>query len=359
MDTRVELTQLVPDRGTYIELGVAAGRHARQILTAHESLHYVGIDAWADHHDEAERMQVLDLLEPFKKRAALWKMRFDEAATKVPDHTVDLVYVDGYAHTGQEAGQTLEDWWPKVKPGGIFAGHDYHAKYRATAEAVDAFARRHNVPVKVIHEQPMPSWMIRKPLDEGPMIKPDARVILVGNGPSLRGAEHGTNIDTFDEVIRFNECRVTGYERHLGRRTTLWVCNGNGMWPADRAVRPNKALLVNHRRLPGYRPERMFRLPIEFYKAVRARLQQLTTWTDHAKQNLIPSSGLLVAAYLLEELRLPKLWVVGMDHFNKQSTALHHYWDERPFTPPGEHDGEAEAKIMIAWIEAGQVQNLC
>jgi hypothetical protein len=359
MDTRVELTQLLPDHGTYVELGVAAGAHALQILKAHESLNYLGVDAWEDHHDEAERMRVQALLEPYKKRVVLWKMRFDEAAQLVGDASVDLVYVDGYAHTGQEAGQTLEDWWPKVKPGGIFAGHDYDARYRPTVEAVDAFARRHNVPVKVIHEKPLPSWMIRKPLVEGPMIPPAARVVLVGNGPSLRGAEMGSDIDTFDEIIRFNECRVTGFERDTGRRTTLWVCNGRGMWPADRAVRPDKAFLINHRRIPGYRPERLFRLEPSFYQTMRQRVREASTWTGEALVNLIPSSGLLMAAYLIEQLQLPCVWLAGMDHFSKQATPLHHYWDERAYTPPGEHDGAAERLIMERWRAAGKVKNLC
>jgi predicted O-methyltransferase YrrM len=359
MDTRVELTQLVPDHGTYIELGVAAGAHALQILKTHESLYYLGIDAWEDHHNEAERVQVMKLLTPYQKRVVLWKMRFDQAAPLVSDKSVDLIYVDGYAHTGQEAGATLEDWWPKVKPGGIFAGHDYDVRYRPTVEAVDAFARRHHVPVKIIHEKPYASWMIRKPLVEGPMIAPNAKVVLVGNGPSLLGAELGEQIDGFDEVIRFNECQVTGFQRAAGTRTTLWVCNGRGMWPADRRVRPDKAFLINHRRIPGYRPERLFRLDPQFYAAVRKRVREVSSWTGEKLENLIPSSGLLMMAHLLEQVQLPCVWLAGFDCFDKQKSGLHHYWDERIYTPPGEHDGQAERVLIGQWQAKGKLKNLC
>ena len=46
------------------------------------------------------------------------------AHKKFPDGYFDFVYVDA-GHTYAEVKQDLEDWYPKVKKGGLFAGHDY------------------------------------------------------------------------------------------------------------------------------------------------------------------------------------------------------------------------------------------
>ena len=48
------------------------------------------------------------------------------------------------------------------------------------------------------------------------------RVLLVGNGPSIRGNGQGSAIDGFDTVVRFNSFVTKGLEEHTGSRTTLW-----------------------------------------------------------------------------------------------------------------------------------------
>lgn len=48
------------------------------------------------------------------------------------------------------------------------------------------------------------------------------RVLLVGNGPSIRGRGLGRMIDGFDTVVRFNSFVTKGLEEHAGSRTTLW-----------------------------------------------------------------------------------------------------------------------------------------
>lgn len=46
------------------------------------------------------------------------------AVTAIPDASLDLVYLDGN-HAYDQIVADLEAWAPKVKPGGILAGHDY------------------------------------------------------------------------------------------------------------------------------------------------------------------------------------------------------------------------------------------
>lgn len=159
--TRADLARDVPPGGIMIELGVARGDFAVELILANREANYIGIDRYSDHHGEAEYVFA------FRKISylghILHRNSFDREVEMHADESASLVYVDGYAHTGQEGGQTLRDWWPKVKTGGIFAGHDYHPTYQSTIDAVDSFVADHGLTLNIIEEEPFPSWWVRKP----------------------------------------------------------------------------------------------------------------------------------------------------------------------------------------------------
>ena len=89
---------------------------------------------------------------------------FNEAVDLFQDGIFNFIYIDGDASTGQEDGNTIEEWWPKLKTGGIFGGHDYCDHYSKTKEQVDKFVIRHNVQLLTTDEEPnrdtriFPSW---------------------------------------------------------------------------------------------------------------------------------------------------------------------------------------------------------
>lgn len=160
-NTRAELALMVPDMGVFIELGVAAGKSAEAFLEANPFIEYIGIDRWSDHHNEQEMEQAKRII--FSRNGSIIRSTFADAVFDIADEYADLIYVDGYAHTGQEGGETLEQWWPKLKPGGIFSGHDYDSEYPQTVAAVDAFVQRHGLELNVIIEKPNCSWWVKKP----------------------------------------------------------------------------------------------------------------------------------------------------------------------------------------------------
>mmetsp|Transcript_39737 Transcript_39737/g.62050 ORF Transcript_39737/g.62050 Transcript_39737/m.62050 type:complete len:111 (-) Transcript_39737:60-392(-) len=108
----------------------------------------------------------MERLRPFGDRSIVMRMSFEEAESLFPDSFFHLVYIDGYAHTGQDAGRTLLDWWYKVKPGGILAGHDYDERqWYLTYHNVNILANAHEQQVSVINAcgDGFQSWAIRKP----------------------------------------------------------------------------------------------------------------------------------------------------------------------------------------------------
>ena len=108
-----------------------------------------------------------------------------ECATRFPNSYFDFVYIDA-RHDYKGVLQDLTDWWPKLKPGGIFAGHDYMTQKEVTKEtpnqvwtknydgtidttggvvkgAVDGFARRVGRQLVVSYrERAWNTWAMRK-----------------------------------------------------------------------------------------------------------------------------------------------------------------------------------------------------
>lgn len=128
-----------------IELGVAEGEFAYRLLQKPTFSFLYGVDAYAGDrgHDIDQYKRVLRRLDVFRNRYSLLQMRFDQAVDLFDDHTFDFVYVDGYAHTGEEGGATFRDWWPKLRPGGVFAGDDYDPAWPDVVKQVDQFLGEH------------------------------------------------------------------------------------------------------------------------------------------------------------------------------------------------------------------------
>ena len=107
-----------------IELGVAGGGFSRRMMESGRFRRFWGVDAYSDHHDVREYRQALKTI-GLDSNYHLLRMTFAEAHLLFPNAYFDFAYVDGYAHSGEEGGGTILDWYAKVKPGGILAGDDY------------------------------------------------------------------------------------------------------------------------------------------------------------------------------------------------------------------------------------------
>ncbi|MDH6229594.1 hypothetical protein M2281_000166 [Mesorhizobium soli] len=170
-DRRPDITRLLPMGGIGIELGVAKGWFSHQILANSRLDHLFSVDRWAGDrgHDVSEYKDALRLLLPYKERSTCLRMLFSEALDLFPDGYFDFIYIDGYAHTGQEGGETLKSWWPKLKVGGLFAGDDYGPDWPLVMQEVDSFAFEHGLECmtltpKVVESElsHYPSWLAFK-----------------------------------------------------------------------------------------------------------------------------------------------------------------------------------------------------
>ena len=134
------------DQNVGIELGVAEGVFSERMLASGRFKHFIGIDMYADGHDVEQYKRTLRRL-GLKSSYKLLRMRFDEAFDLFDDESLDFVYVDGYAHGGEEGGETIFNWYSKVKVGGVIAGDDYSPAWPLVCKAVDEFASQLGAPI--------------------------------------------------------------------------------------------------------------------------------------------------------------------------------------------------------------------
>lgn len=167
-----------PTGNVGIELGVAAGDFSVRLLESGRFDRLYGVDAYADHHEVNEYKLALRRL-GLSGGYTLLRMFFDEALELFEDNSLDFVYIDGYAHTGQKGGETIFAWASKVKPGGVVSGHDYDPAFPLTIEAVDWFVAENGFELCIVDlEGAYPSWAVRKTTE----------TIIGGPTPGLRRA---------------------------------------------------------------------------------------------------------------------------------------------------------------------------
>jgi len=157
---RVEIAKLLKKGAIGIELGVAEGVFSRQLLETNRFGHLFSVDMYEGDrgHDVVQYAKAIQLLSPYYHQNSLLRMRFADAIHLFHDEFFDFIYIDGYAHTGQDNGGTLKAWLPKVKRGGIFAGHDYHAKFPLVVAEVERFARERQQRVYFIDDDDQDNW---------------------------------------------------------------------------------------------------------------------------------------------------------------------------------------------------------
>jgi len=152
-----------------VELGVAEGLFSERMVRSGKFRQFIGIDMYADlDHDTGQYKRALRRLE-LASGYKLLRMRFDEALDLFEDQSLDFVYVDGYAHGGEEGGETIFSWYAKVKIGGLLAGDDYHSDWPLVCEAVDEFVRQSGEELMLATStEPhtdycrYPTWCVRK-----------------------------------------------------------------------------------------------------------------------------------------------------------------------------------------------------
>jgi len=162
---RYDIPKIIPKDSIALELGVAEGGFSEAILKDSNVSYLYSVDRYSNErgHDDNQYLRAIKRLDGYKNRNTLIRSEFHKCLNLFPDNYFDFIYIDGYAHTGQENGKTIEDWWPKLKNNGLFCGDDYTDKYPLVKQHVKTFAKNKKLEIYVIQCKPEPDWASQEP----------------------------------------------------------------------------------------------------------------------------------------------------------------------------------------------------
>ena len=162
-----ELVPILKEIGakTGIEIGVDEGLTSWYFLKELPELKLYGVDPYAQYVDwngnnldQNGRNNTFELainrLKPYIDRHVLYRTTSDDAVDKFADGAYDFIFIDGLHEYGQ-LKKDCANYFPKIKKGGVFAGHDYGA-IEGVRKAVDEFAAE--VGAKPIHLPTKDVW---------------------------------------------------------------------------------------------------------------------------------------------------------------------------------------------------------
>lgn len=141
------MTDLFKGRG--VEVGVAWGHNSETILSNPKVSHLTCIDPW-DGPGTLENptflscypiyFEALKYLKQFGSRCDVIRARYQDCLPLFNQQSLDFIYEDG-DHSYEAVQWGLNCFTSLLKPGGVYAGHDYCAVCSGVMKAVDEFRR--------------------------------------------------------------------------------------------------------------------------------------------------------------------------------------------------------------------------
>ena len=171
-------------------------------------------------------------------------------------------------------------------------------------------------------------------------------VAVVGNAPTLTDSGAGAWIDSHDVVVRFNDCRVRGFEHDIGSRTDILISNPYA------ETRPGSRLddLFPPLVVVVITPQTRRGDKAEFARWVGAN-RVLFTYSPDIRISTVDRSeiALTTGTYgisLVTRLLKPKrLSVTGFTMFAPGQDF--YYWDSKPAPGLQSHAPATEAHVLI------------
>lgn len=116
-----------------IEIGSDVGETASYLLKTRQDLFLYCVDPYVTYIDwnnnnlndrEDVLKKFIDTMKPYENRYKLLRMKSDDAVDQFLNESVDFVFIDGL-HEYEQTLKDCQNYWSKLKTGGLFSGHDY------------------------------------------------------------------------------------------------------------------------------------------------------------------------------------------------------------------------------------------
>lgn len=140
-----EIAEWIPANGVWVEVGVYAGKSFSfavvECLNRGKKVDFVAVDMFPDEwiyigNKPPVYEQFCKTMEPFAGHYRVEVGQSVDIAKRFQDGSIDFVFIDA-AHDYGSVKADIAAWLPKVKAGGIIAGHDYEVGHPGVIRAVD------------------------------------------------------------------------------------------------------------------------------------------------------------------------------------------------------------------------------
>lgn len=181
-------------------------------------------------------------------------------------------------------------------------------------------------------------------------------VAIVGSSDKLLKIKHGTNIDSFNHVLRFNRAPTEGFEEHVGSKTTMRIVNGHVFmsrpfirWEEDetfvKKLRNTKLILARDPHLISQR-DKAIDPSIELYTIKNS----LNAYFE--PKVMLPTVGLMgIILMVLSGIRpIVYGWSITIDE------PMSHYFNKRSPTTSNYHKWELEISLINELINDNKIE---
>lgn len=161
------ISKNMKDGEHFVEIGAWKGKStafmATEIMNSGKQITFDVIDTWEgslehknDEHIKTNTLyeHFLDNMKPVIGYFNPIKLNSIDASRLYLDHSLDFILIDG-SHEYEDVRLDIFNWYPKLKPGGIMAGDDYHQSWPGVIGAVDEL-----LPGKMIVDEVC--WLYKK-----------------------------------------------------------------------------------------------------------------------------------------------------------------------------------------------------
>lgn len=153
-----DMVKEFPSGSKFVEVGAWKGKSAAymavEIINSDKNIDFHVVDTWEGSEEHMSNPELKDLYEifisnmkPVENYYKPMRMTSIDAAKLFDDESLDFVFIDA-AHDYENVTADIKAWYPKVKKGGVLAGHDFYPDqptwgdvYRAVT---DIFGKNHS-----------------------------------------------------------------------------------------------------------------------------------------------------------------------------------------------------------------------
>lgn len=158
--------------GWAVEIGSDRGYFAKRFVEKWHGHSFYCVDPYEDnlagYNDdirwprEPDMQLAIAALAPYHDKVRFIRLTSEKACTALSYMSPHFVYIDGN-HDYEYVKQDIELWWPRLRDGGVLAGHDYSLHTPGVGKAVEEFFAPLGLKVMLTRENEYKSWHVRKP----------------------------------------------------------------------------------------------------------------------------------------------------------------------------------------------------